>query len=332
MASIKISVLCITYNSFPYIKTLLESILNQSIPFYEVLIYDNNSKDESVKFLEGIKDAQIFFGMENRGFCNGFNTLFKESKGDWILLINPDVRLPLDFHENLIKAIKNLSLKDVSTIAVKLYRGEGEELIPTKIIDSTGIYLNFLFRAKDRGSNEEDKGKYEKIEYVFGATGALALHKKDALKDIKLGEEVLDERFFVYREDVDLAFRLQWKGYKTIYLPFPFAYHKRFNLPERRKKIPKEINYHSLKNRFLMRFKNETLLLSLLLLPTTLIYELLIFLYCLFFERYSLKSYIYFIKNIKTSLKWRRFTLKCKRVNNLYIFSYFLWKRKRYPS
>lgn len=331
MSEFKISVLIISFNNFPYIKYCIHSILNQSLPFEEILIFDNSSRDESVNFLKELKDVKVYFNDKNIGFCSAFNFLYEKSEGDFILLCNPDVKLPLDFNEKLQKFMKNLNLGKIGSLAPKLYRAEGEELTETDIIDSTGIYLNPFFRALDRGSSEKDIGKYEKIEYVFGSTGALALYSKKALEDIKFEGQVLDERFFVYREDVDLSFRLQWKGYKTIYLPEVFAYHRRFNLPERRKEMPEEINYHSLKNRFLIRAKNESFLIFLALFPFTFIYEILIFFYCLLFERSSLKSYQFFFKNLNSTLKWRKFTLKYRKVSPFYILSYFIWKRKRYP-
>lgn len=331
MNEFKISLLLINFNNYPFIKTCIDSVLNQSLPFDEILIFDNGSKDGSVNFLNGLKDVGIYFNKENIGFCSAFNFLYEKSKGDFILLINPDVKLPVDFNEKLKYFIKSIDLKNIGSIAPKILRAEGDELNETDIIDSTGIYLNPFFRALDRGSNEKDTGKYEKMEYVFGSTGALSLFNKKALEDIKFEKQVLDERFFVYREDFDLSFRLQWKGYKTIYNPLIFAYHKRYNLPERRRNMPKEINYHSLKNRFLIRAKNESILLFLVLSPLTFIYEILIFIYCLFFERSSLRSYIYFLKNFKSTLKWRRFTLKYRNVSSFYILSYFLWKRKKYP-
>lgn len=326
----KISIFLITYNNMPYLKYCLKSILNQTIPFFEFLIFDNGSRDGSVEFLKEIKGAKIFFNGENIGFCSAFNFLYSNSKGDWILLCNPDIKLPLDFNEKLTDFIEKNDLKKIGSIAPKLLRAEGDQLKETNIIDSTGIHLNIFFRALDRGSNEPDKKKYEKVEYVFGATGALALYKREALEAVKFEEQVMDERFFVYREDFDLSFRLQWKGYRTIYVPHIFAYHKRFNLPERRKKMSPEINYHSLKNRYLIRVKNESLLIFLILFPFTMIYEIMIFLYCILFERYSLKSYVFFIKNLPLSLKWRKNTLKYKKVSSFYILSFFLWKTKKY--
>lgn len=330
MEKIKISVFLISYNNYPYIKYCIESILQQTIQFFEILIFDNNSIDKSVNFLRNLKGANVYLNEKNIGFCAAFNELYKKSKGDWILLCNPDVRLILNFNEKIQGIFNKIDLKDVGSISPKILRAEGVELKGTEIIDSTGIYLNPFFRALDRGSNEKDKGKYERMEYVFGATGALALYNKKALEEIKFEEQILDERFFVYREDVDLSFRLQWKGFKTIYIPQIVAYHRRFNLPQRRKKMPPEINYHSLKNRFLIRAKNESFIIFLIFLPFTLIYEILIFIYCVFFERSSLKSYLYFFKNLKSTLKWRRFTLKYKKVSSFYILSYFLWKRISY--
>src|SRR5262249_40916657 len=65
-----------------------------------------------------------------------------------------------------------------------------------------------------------------------------------------------DEQFFAYREDADLAWRAQLMGWRCVYTPHAVAWHVRRVTPERRKELPTEINWHSIKNRFLMRAKN----------------------------------------------------------------------------
>ena len=113
-----------------------------------------------------------------------------------------------------------------------------------------------MLRHLDRGSQEVDNGHYLQYEYVFGATAAAALYRREMIDDISLDGEFFDSDFFVYREDADVAWRAQLMGWSCIYVPYARGYHVRKVLPGNRGALPPEINMHSVKNRFLMRIKN----------------------------------------------------------------------------
>ena len=128
----------------------------------------------------------------------------------------------------------------------------------TNIIDSTGIYFTRNMRHLDRGAEEIDRGQYDRVQYVFGASGAAALFRRDFIEDVSVEGEFFDEEFFAFREDGDLAWRAQVMGWKCLYTPTAVAWHVRRVTPERRKDLPLLINWHSAKNRFLMRGKNAS--------------------------------------------------------------------------
>src|SRR6267143_1334567 len=107
-----------------------------------------------------------------------------------------------------------------------------------------------------RGADQIDEGQFESAEDIFGASGAAALFRRTALDDVAIGDQYFDEDFFAYREDADLAWRCRLLGWNSIYVPSAIARHRRFVTPERRDQLPKEINYHSVKNRFLLRINN----------------------------------------------------------------------------
>ena len=125
-------------------------------------------------------------------------------------------------------------------------------------MDSTGIYFTPMLRHLDRGSQEVDNGHYLNYEYVFGATAAAALYRREMIEDISMDGEFFDSDFFVYREDADVAWRAQLLGWRCLYTPHARGYHVRNVLPGNRRALPAEINMHSVKNRFLMRIKNMT--------------------------------------------------------------------------
>ena len=125
-------------------------------------------------------------------------------------------------------------------------------------MDSTGIYFTPMLRHLDRGSQEVDNGHFLNYEYVFGATAAAALYRREMIEDISLDGEFFDPDFFVYREDADVAWRAQLMGWRCLYTPYARGYHVRTVLPGNRRALPAVINMHSVKNRFLMRIKNMT--------------------------------------------------------------------------
>ena len=78
------------------------------------------------------------------------------------------------------------------------------------------------------------------------------------LEDVAWQGEFFDHAFFAYREDADLAWRAQWRGWSSLYVPGAIAWHRRRVTPERRSALPAEINRYSVRNRFLLRLKNQS--------------------------------------------------------------------------
>ena len=93
------------------------------------------------------------------------------------------------------------------------------DLPDKQLVDSTGIYFTPMLRHLDRGSQEVDNGHYLNFEYVFGATAAAALYRRQMIDDISIEDEFFDPDFFVYREDADVAWRAQLMGWRCIYTP-----------------------------------------------------------------------------------------------------------------
>src|SRR6266487_1245040 len=127
-----------------------------------------------------------------------------------------------------------------------------------KTIDSTGIIMRREQRHLDRGAGELDSGQFDQADDIFGPSAAAALYRRATLEDAAINGQYFDEDFFAYREDADLAWRCRLLGWTSIYVPAAVAQHRRRVTPERRGELPKSINYHSVKNRFLLRVNNMT--------------------------------------------------------------------------
>jgi GT2 family glycosyltransferase len=186
----------------------------------------------------------------NTGFCKAHNDLARRFPSEYVLFLNPDTVLSPAFIQQLVRALD--ARPDAASAGGKLLRMGG------RTIDSTGIVMRREQRHLDRGAGEVDVGQFDEPGDIFGPSAAAALYRRQALEDVAINGQYFDEDFFAYREDADLAWRCRLFGWNSIYVPGAIAQHRRRVTPERRSKLPKEINYHSVKNRFLLRINNIT--------------------------------------------------------------------------
>lgn len=262
-----VSVTIVTWNSARYLDECFAALARQDYRDCEVIIVDNASEDKTRERLRSIdRPWRVIYNDKNVGFAAGQNQAIRASRGDWVLCLNPDVVLSPDFVTQLVAA--GLAHPDAGSLCGKLLRWNPspdpelrwptDDQRKTNIIDSTGIYFTPNMRHLDRGAEEIDRGQYEHKQYVFGASGAAAFFRRSFIDDVSVEGEFFDEEFFAFREDGDLAWRAQLMGWKCLYVPTAVAWHVRRVTPERRKDLPLVINWHSAKNRFLMRGKNAS--------------------------------------------------------------------------
>jgi len=246
----KVAVNIVTFNSARDIAACLESLKAQTFTDFEIHIFDNASTDDTLKIIEPFDVAYIMRSPINTGFCKAHNELARRFSSDYVLFLNPDTVLSPSFVQELVGALD--ARPDAASASGKLVRMDG------KTIDSTGIVMYREQRHLDRGADQSDTGQFEKPEEIFGPSGAAAMYRRKALEDTAINGQYFDEDFFAYREDADLAWRCRLMGWTSLYVPSAVAQHRRRVTPERRRELPKEINYHSVKNRFLLRLNNMT--------------------------------------------------------------------------
>ncbi len=168
----------------------------------------------------------------------------------------------------------------------------------------------------DQGAPDDgDRGTHE----VFGASGAAAVHRKSFLDSVG----PLDEDFFAFREDADLAWRGRLFGWRAIYAGDAVAYHVRRVTPERRHELPAFVNMHSVKNRFLLRLKNEGAWLALRNAPFELARDLVTILAVLTVERSSLPALAWLWKNRRSIMAKRREIQRRRRVSDRELARWF---------
>ena len=154
----------------------------------------------------------------------------------------------------------------------------------------------------------------------------LALFVRQALSDVAIEGEIFDEDFHTFREDAELCFRLQERGWRTLYEPRAQCVHTRSNTPTRRRQMSDFVNFHTLKNRYLLRLYHQTLSNFWLTAIPTLFRDAGIFLYVIVKERQSLPAYAWLWRN-RDRLLARRRAMKSRRTTAPSMLN--LWFRKQ---
>lgn len=226
---IKISIVTVTYNSAREIEQLIHSIFKTVKDVdYELLIVDNNSKDDTVWRIKNISDQiKIVSNDSNVGFANANNQAFKMATGDFILILNPDILLT---EQTKLKDLCTRLQKrqDIGIIAPRLCYPDGtvQESVRgfpnlmiqmlrmmklDRFVRNSKPYRHYLLTELDR--NNEN--------FVDWVIGAFMLIRKEVLFEVGL----FDSRYFMYMEDADLCLSLNKRGYKICYSPQFSAIH-----------------------------------------------------------------------------------------------------------
>jgi GT2 family glycosyltransferase len=242
----------VTWNSASDVARCLDGIRGQRHQPIELLVGDNASVDGTRALLEARTTAgERRYFPTNLGFSAAHNALIRESGGTYYVTLNPDVVLDAGFVGALVEALEAEPRAGSAT-------GKLRRAGPPGVLDSTGIVMHRSQRHFDRGAGEIDRGQYDAPGPVFGVSGAAGCYRRAMLDAVAIDGEVFDEDFFAYREDADLAWRAQLLGWDAIYVPQATATHVRRVTPERRDALPAAINRFSVRNRFLLRLKNQT--------------------------------------------------------------------------
>ena len=235
---VKVSIIVLTWNALELTLTQLEDIgkLDTKNLKAETIVVDNGSTDDTVKVLRKYKLPNMPFKLiensDNLGFATGNNTGIRDAFGrkiNYFLLLNNDLILPKDFLVKLVKvAQKN---KKIGLLSPKMYFAKGYEYHKDRYkksdlgkvfwyaggeIDWDNIY------SSHRGVDEVDKGQYDKQEETDVANGASLLIRRKVVEDIGY----LTDKMFLYWEDADYSERARRAGWKVVYTPATYLWHK----------------------------------------------------------------------------------------------------------
>lgn len=321
----KIFIIIVGYNHKKYLQSCVESAFRQSYKNFSMLYVDNASTDGSIElmqeYLGKLSDFKILENKENFGYSQGYNQgiNYAIKRGvEFVMCLTPDIVLEPNFLAEILKVFEQDEI--IGAVTGKLLK-LSSRLEKRKVLDSTGIVLKRDRSAVDRGEGEEDTGQYDEDKEIFGVSGAAPLYRVKMIQAVAYqnnqGEnlEFIDNKFFAYKDDVDLGYRMQWAGWKARYAPMAIAYHERVVGRGKGSVLQKKeqgsfAKYLSFRNSLWLLFKNESPINLISDSPFIIFRQLKILGYCLFFEPKLLKAFWHGILGLPYCLKMRKFQLK----------------------
>jgi len=219
----KLSIVILNYNTQDHLKRCLQSIkqVKDNIK-KEVIVIDNASSDQSItivkKYFSWVK---LITSDKNLGFAAGNNLGLKKAKGEYVLLLNSDTKVFKDTFTKMIKYMDQNPQVGISTCRVELTSGKLDPAchrgFPTPLNAFTYFSgLERLFpRFKPFAGYHQGWKDLSIIHEIDCPSGAFFLTRNKIIKKIGL----LDERFFIYAEDIDWALRIKKAGHKIMFVP-----------------------------------------------------------------------------------------------------------------
>lgn len=203
-----VSVIVPTFNGAHLLEACLRSLEAQSYPSVEVILADGASRDGTPELVgarfPGVRVVQL---PRNRGFTGNVNAGIRASRGEIICLLNNDAQADPDWVAASVEAMQGHA--ECGAVATKVLYADG------RTINSAGDEFGLDGTARQRGNGEPDGPAWNVPGPVFGGTGGAVAYRRAMLADVGL----LDEAFFMYLEDVDLALRAQLRGWGCWYAP-----------------------------------------------------------------------------------------------------------------
>lgn len=203
-----VSVLVVAYGSGATLAACVEHLARQTFRDFELVLLDNASPDhEAQPVAEAHPFVRLVESPENLGFAGGMNRAAREARGRWLVLLNPDAYAEPDWLAELVAAadrwpdVRSFTSRQVMEENPAVLDGLGD------VMSGAGIPYRGGYMTPDPGGTPEGE--------VFSPCGAAMMIERDLFQ--ALGG--FDEDFFCYCEDVDLGYRLQLAGERTILVP-----------------------------------------------------------------------------------------------------------------
>lgn len=204
----RVAVVIPTWNGLAHLQECLPALMAQEGVAFQVVIVDNGSIDGTAEFLKRhYPYVRVIRNARNEGFAAANNAAIRQTETEFVATLNNDTKPRPHWLAALVAAAD--SYADHGAFASKMCFWQEPD-----VVNSAGIVVDRAGLAWDRLCGVAVHQAAAEAA-VFGASAGAALYRRALFADIGL----FDERFFAYLEDVDLAWRAQWAGWHTRYVP-----------------------------------------------------------------------------------------------------------------
>ena len=219
-----LSVVIVSWKVIDKLKDNLSALFNSQGDFkFEVFVVDNNSGDGSVEMIaSNFPQVHLIANLDNRGFAAANNQAIKLSQGNFILLLNPDMQVEAGTLIKILDWAKNNPQATVT--GCKLVDGQGEIVKQVRRFPKFFDQLAITLKLPHVFPSIIDKYLYSDFDYtkeakVDSIRGAFFLINREAYKKISGEEPFLDERYFIWFEEVDFCRQVYKLGGEVWYAP-----------------------------------------------------------------------------------------------------------------
>ena len=224
--NIDISFITINYNSSSYTIKLLKSIKEFTALAYEVIVVDNNSKEDDFKILKDYcssqKHIKLLNNSTNSGFASGNMLGVPHAKGKYLFFVNNDTKL-LNDCSKIIKSYMDTH-PDIALATAKIVDEKGGFSSSYKLFPSLTkeLFGNSIARKLSKNNFPSNKIELTSPTLVEVVSGACMFFRSDIFKKI----DGFDTNFFLYCEEEDISKRVWENGNKVVFLPDAKIYHE----------------------------------------------------------------------------------------------------------
>jgi GT2 family glycosyltransferase len=213
----ELSIIIVNFNVRELLLDCLRSVVSTSNGGdHEIIVVDNASGDGSVSALgEAFPDVRLIANNENVGFARANNQGYEISRGEFLLLLNPDTVVKPGAIQAVLEFMKETP--DAGLAACRLVNPDGTLQDSIRIFPSVAnnllkaVFLDRLLYGHYRRSTYYRRRPH-RIDYP---TGAFMMVRREALGEMPL----LNPDFFMYAEEKDLALRLRGEGWNAYFVP-----------------------------------------------------------------------------------------------------------------
>ena len=246
----RVTVIIVTWNALPLLRRFLPSVVATAYPNLEIAVADNASTDDTVDWLAATyPDVRIIRHAHNYRFARGNNEAIRLTHGKYVVLLNNDVEVPPDWLHPLVEVME--ADARIAAAQPKILQHADRNMF--EYAGAAGGYVDVLGYPFARGrlfdTIEPDTGQYDDAGDVFWASGAAMMLRRSALDEVGL----LDERFEMHMEEIDLCWRLQRAGYAVRLMPRSTVFH--VGGGSLAQGDPRKV-YYNFRNSLLMLYKN----------------------------------------------------------------------------